>query len=298
VAGPLGGDHADVDLRAGLDLVVVDREAVGEHEEVSGGDAVGDLLGPHLTLLLVREQDHHHVAAAGGVGDGEDLEAGLTRLGDRVRVLTEADDDVDSGLLQIECMGVALRAVAQDGDGLAVELREVCVLVVDHCADSSDRHDSGMPSFSQASLLNTSAEEAWDHATSFEGINYELMPIMRMTAPKGFRRLDPSSVVLGQRLFRSWVLLFGFIPFEYDDLTLVELEPGRRFLERSPMLSMSLWQHERIVEPDPQGGCVVTDNLTFEPRLPLMRPLARRIVGFQFRHRHRRLRRRFEGSAA
>jgi hypothetical protein len=34
-----------------------------------------------------------------------------------------------------------------------------------------------------------------------------------------------------------------------SDLTFLELEPGRRFLEQSPMLSMKLWRHERIVEP-------------------------------------------------
>lgn len=152
-----------------------------------------------------------------------------------------------------------------------------------------------MPTFSLSSRLPVPASTAWEHATSFEGVNHELMPLMRMTAPRGFHSLDSGQVMLGQRLFRSWVLLFGLIPFEYDDLTLVELEPGRRFLERSPMLSMRLWQHERIVEPEDGGGCTVTDNLTFEPRASVMRPLARGIVGFQFRHRHRRLRKRFGG---
>jgi ligand-binding SRPBCC domain-containing protein len=152
--------------------------------------------------------------------------------------------------------------------------------------------------FSQASRLPTAPTEAWAHATSFAGINHELMPLMRMTAPSHIHELDESQVVLGERLFRSWVLLFGLIPFEYDDLTIVELEPGRRFLERSPMMSMRLWQHERVVEPDGDGGCVVTDNLTFEPRLAFLRPLVRRIIAFQFRHRHKRLRSRFGGSAA
>jgi hypothetical protein len=155
-----------------------------------------------------------------------------------------------------------------------------------------------VPTLSLSSRLPVPAPTAWEHATSFQGVNHELMPLMRMTAPKDFRSLDSGKVVLGQRMFRSWVLLFGVIPFEYDDLTLVELEPGRRFLERSPMLSMKLWQHERIVERGAPGGCTVTDNLTFEPRMAAMRPLARAIVGFQFRHRHRRLQRRFGGSAA
>ena len=60
------------------------------------------------------------------------LEALLARLGDRGGVLAQADDDVDAGVLEVERVGVALGAVADDGDGLAVEEREVCVVVVDH----------------------------------------------------------------------------------------------------------------------------------------------------------------------
>ena len=44
VAGALRGDHADVDAGGRLDLAEVDREAVGEHQQVAVGDPVGDLL--------------------------------------------------------------------------------------------------------------------------------------------------------------------------------------------------------------------------------------------------------------
>ena len=40
----------------------------------------------------------------------------------------------DSRIPQVERVRVALRAISEDGDGLAVELAEVCVLVVDHGA--------------------------------------------------------------------------------------------------------------------------------------------------------------------
>src|SRR5205807_10344969 len=102
------------------------------------GDAVADLGLPHLPMLLVREQDHHEVAAAGGVDDRDDLEALLARLGDRLRVLAQADDDVDAGVFEVERVGVALRAVADDGDGLAVEEPEVSVVVVDHARRVSE----------------------------------------------------------------------------------------------------------------------------------------------------------------
>ena len=79
------------------------------------------------------------------------------------------------------------------------------------------------------------------------------------------------------------------LPFEYDDITLVELEPGRRFLERSPMLSQRSWQHERIVEPA-EGGSRVTDRIRMEPRLGLPAAPLRPVFRAVFRHRHRRLR--------
>ena len=116
-----------------------------------------------------------------------------------------------------------------------------------------------------------------------------------MTLPRGVERLDPESVELGKPLGRSWVLLFGLLPFDYDDVTLVELEPGHRFLERSSMLSMRRWQHERIVEPveaDGGGGgsSRVTDRITMEPRLGLPGSAVRPLLRAVFRHRHRRLR--------
>ena len=121
VAGALRRDHADVDAGRRLDLAEVDREAVGEEQQVAGGDAVGDLLAPDLGLLLVGQQDHHDVAAAGGFGDVEDLEPGRFGLGAAGGVGAQADDHVDAGVLEVEGVGVPLGAVAEDRDGLAVE---------------------------------------------------------------------------------------------------------------------------------------------------------------------------------
>jgi ligand-binding SRPBCC domain-containing protein len=142
------------------------------------------------------------------------------------------------------------------------------------------------------SRLSASPETVWERVSTFEGVNDELRPLLRMTAPATVRALEPSDVVLGERIFRSWVLLFGVLPIDYDDLTLISLEPGRGFHERSRMLSMRVWEHERTLIPD-GSGCVVRDRLSFEARLPGMGPLIQRFIGTTFRHRHKRLRRRF-----
>ena len=141
------------------------------------------------------------------------------------------------------------------------------------------------------SALGADPRAVWQWATSVEGIADEMTPLLRMTFPRGMRALPVDAFVPGRRLCRSWLLLLGVLPVDRSDLTLVELEPGRRFLERSPMLSMAFWQHERIVAPSVLGTTVV-DNLAFRPRL-LPRVLARASVALFFRHRHARLRRRF-----
>ncbi len=145
------------------------------------------------------------------------------------------------------------------------------------------------------------AERAWALATSFTGINAEFRPLLRMTVPPGARGLNLDEVPVGPPIGRSWILLFGLFPVDYDDLCLVEVEVPRRFLERSRTLAFGLWQHERVVEAAPAGadapGCSVTDRLVFRLKSPLDRlpgagSLAQLIVGALFSYRHRRLRRR------
>jgi ligand-binding SRPBCC domain-containing protein len=151
-----------------------------------------------------------------------------------------------------------------------------------------------MHSVEQSSVITRPAAEVWERAVSEEGINHELSPILRMTMPAGLEGRTVDTVEVGVPLGRSWILLGRVVPVDYDDLCLAELEPGRRFLERSRTLSFSAWQHERTVEPLDERSCRITDRLGFELKRPLAwvpgaAALATAIVGFLFRHRHRRL---------
>lgn len=116
-----------------------------------------------------------------------------------------------------------------------------------------------------------------------------------MSFPEQYRDLA-SSWAPGQRLFRSWILLAGILPVEYDDLTLVELEPGRRFLERSQLLSQRVWEHERVLTPH-QGATRIEDRIRFEPRLAALAPLYLLLFRAVFRYRHWKLRRIFGSQA-
>ncbi|HKJ35800.1 MAG TPA: hypothetical protein VKA36_04465 [Solirubrobacterales bacterium] len=155
-----------------------------------------------------------------------------------------------------------------------------------------------MREVSRSTRLARSAEQVWEEARTLGGVNHELAPFLRMTVPRGI----PADTTLeelpvGETVGRSWILLFGFLPTDYDDLRIMEMEPPRRFLERSRTLNFSTWEHERTVEPDAGAGSVITDRLRFELRPVLRRVpgfggLAKRVVEAIFTHRHRRLRRR------
>jgi len=141
-----------------------------------------------------------------------------------------------------------------------------------------------------SSELEAGAEAVWARAIDPAGINDELRPLMRMTVPKGAEDFGLDDAEPGH-IGRSWIFFLGFLPLDYDDLDIVRVEPGRSFLERSSMLSMRLWEHERTIEPLGESRCRVTDRLAWEPRLPLPGTLLRPLIRFVFNHRHKRLRR-------
>ena len=156
----------------------------------------------------------------------------------------------------------------------------------------AERRDT-MPLVTESSELQAPPAEVWERVISPEGINDELMPIMRMTMPPGVEGLDAESIVPGEKIGRSWILLFGLIPFDYDDIRVTSIEVERGFLEESVMLTQRYWRHERTLEPLPGGGTRVTDDLTWEPRLPIPARWLTPLIAFFFRHRHRQLRRHF-----
>jgi hypothetical protein len=148
--------------------------------------------------------------------------------------------------------------------------------------------------FRIASTLRAGPATVWERAMSAEGINAELGPLLRMTVPRGLESLDLRGLEPGP-LGRSWLLLFGLVPIDYDEIGLARVEPGRGFLERSTMLSQRFWEHERTIEPDAAGTTIV-DRLAWEPRLPLPGRLLRPLIAAVFRHRHRQLQRHFGGA--
>lgn len=148
------------------------------------------------------------------------------------------------------------------------------------------------------SALNASAAVVWEAVGAMNGVNAELGPWLRMTAPPEAANLRIEDVAPGKLMFESWVLLGGVLPVDRHSFVIAEVERGRGFVERSTSWTERLWEHRRHVESRGEGACTLTDRLAFTPRVGLMGPLLVRVVGAVFAHRHRVLRARFGGVAA
>src|SRR5262249_36505104 len=84
-----------------------------------------------VALQFIRSQHHHDVGPLRGFGDFHHLEAGGFRLLRRGRPLAQRNGDVlDAGVLQVQRMGVALAAVANDADLLSLDQIEISVAIV------------------------------------------------------------------------------------------------------------------------------------------------------------------------
>lgn len=149
-------------------------------------------------------------------------------------------------------------------------------------------------SFRLSSRLPVPVETVWASISTMQGVNYELAPLARMTYPNMTAGLE--SVPVGERAFRSIILFLGIIPFDLHDLTLLRLEPGTGFYEKSPSLLQRYWIHERTLEKVEQG-CIVHDRVEFQPRLPLVGHVMLPVFRLVFQNRHNRLRKKFGGQA-
>jgi hypothetical protein len=149
-----------------------------------------------------------------------------------------------------------------------------------------------MASVERSSLVPAPAADVWARAVTPEGINDEFWPWLTMSIPAGASGVTIDTLEVGQPVGRCWLRLFGILPVDYDDLTIVELEPGRRFLEQSRLFSAPQWQHERVVEPADETSTRLTDRLEFTPRrgFGLLGPHLIRLI---FWNRHRRVLRHF-----
>ena len=129
--GPLGATIMHVEIGARLDQIEMDVEAVGEHQRRALFHVGVQMIAIDVALQFVGREHHHHVGPFGGFGHFHDLELFALGLLHALRALAQRHRDVlDAGIAQIERVGMALAAVADDGDLLALDQVQVGVTVV------------------------------------------------------------------------------------------------------------------------------------------------------------------------
>jgi len=142
-----------------------------------------------------------------------------------------------------------------------------------------------MIEYQRTSELAAPAEVVWAHATSMAGVNAELRPWLRMTAPRGVD-LQPRTIDSYRFAFHSWLLLGGMLPVDRHSLGFEAMTPEQFcFHERSSSWLQREWVHRRSIEPI-ERGCRLTDRVTCVPRLRVAERVTRRIVRAVFDHRH------------
>ncbi len=131
VAGALGGHHDDVHALFRLDQAEMDVEAMGKGDGCTGADVVMDVFAIGLGLQLVGHGEHDQVAPGrrlGNVHHGQPLGLGLLR---GFRSFAQRHDDVlRPRIAQVEGMGMALAAIAENGNLLVLDQVDVAVTIV------------------------------------------------------------------------------------------------------------------------------------------------------------------------
>lgn len=138
------------------------------------------------------------------------------------------------------------------------------------------------------SLVHCRKPLLWQHVTQMHNVNYELLPIVRMTFPADKAAINGQQVPLHTPLFTSVLLLFSIIPIDLHHLAFDKIDEGNAFYENSTTLMHKFWKHTRILKAV-NGGTMVMDEVTFQPRIPLLGYLLLPAYKATFKHRHQRL---------
>jgi hypothetical protein len=129
---------------------------------------------------------------------------------------------------------------------------------------------------------------------TLRGVNAELFPLVKMTAPETWSSRSILEWPVQQPLFKSWILLLGILPIDRHSFYFDSIAPTEGFKERSSSTSNTVWCHARRITAI-ASGCRVTDTVEYQNRLPLLGSLFKPMYRLVFWCRHRNLRSRYCG---
>src|SRR5690606_34520679 len=132
VTRSLGSNHDDVDIVTGHNLAVVNVKAVSKCQSSARLDVLGNLVAVNLSNVFVGQQDHDDVSALDGFGHFLNFQASVLGFAPGSAAFAQTHNHIHAGLVQVQGVGVALRTVADDGNGLAFDQGKITILVVEN----------------------------------------------------------------------------------------------------------------------------------------------------------------------
>ena len=130
MSGSLGSDHGNIHICRRNDELVVDVEAVGEHQHITGLEVRLYVLLIHISLQLVIDQDHDDIGLLYSLSGGKNLQSLCLCLCLGLGALVQTNHYITSGILQIQCVCMALGAITNHTDLLSLEKREITIFLI------------------------------------------------------------------------------------------------------------------------------------------------------------------------
>ena len=123
-------DHDDVQITARSNLTVMDGKAVTKGKGSALFDVWLNVFAVDFGLQLVRGQNHDNICAFNGIGSrfGRQAVSDDFLIGRAFRA--QADNDINAAVFQVQRMSAALGAIAQNGNFLAFDDRDIAIFIV------------------------------------------------------------------------------------------------------------------------------------------------------------------------
>lgn len=148
-----------------------------------------------------------------------------------------------------------------------------------------------MPRIEMETSLPVSPAVLASELLTMEGVNDELSPILKMTAPQPWASKPISEWPVNSEIFSSRILLFGVMPIDLHRFKFESVH-GMGFKESSKSLFNRHWSHERTIR-ESGSGATVKDVLHYTSQLGFLGYLFMPLYQAIFSHRHKRLKRKY-----
>jgi len=142
------------------------------------------------------------------------------------------------------------------------------------------------------STINTNKKELWNSICTFQQLNDELLPVLKMTSPPKYNCIRFENFPIKSYVFVSAILLFRVIPIDRYYVRLMRVIPDSGFVEISKSIFTKKWIHIRKLE-ESSNCCTIIDKLEVVPRCIVFKPLIWLLIKSVFFTRHENLKSRF-----